>query len=76
MKNPYLAFVVSFLTESTLVAALSTFLAAESTLAAALSTFAESTLAASVLELLLHAAKAPIANTKNSFFIVNIFDVN
>jgi hypothetical protein len=77
MKNSYFLTLSTFLAAvSTLAAALSIFLAAVSTLAAALSTFAESVLAASVLEELLQAANAPRANTKNSFFIVNIFDVN
>src|SRR5262245_40183542 len=66
-----------FLGESTFLAAESTFLAAESTILAAVSTVlaAESTLVAvvsalaSVLELLLQAAKAPIASTKKNFFM-------
>jgi hypothetical protein len=66
-----------FLTESTFFAAVSTLAAAESTFLAAVSTLAaaESTLAAavsvlaSVLELLLQAAKAPIASTKKNFFM-------
>jgi hypothetical protein len=78
LKN-YLAFVVSFFIESTLAAALSTFFAEESTFIAELSTFtAEESVfaAASVLEELLQAANAPIANTKNNFFICDLFDVN
>jgi hypothetical protein len=67
---------------STFLAALSTFLAElsilaaeESILAAEESTFVES-LVASVLELLLHAAKAPIAKTKKNFFMLRLFVVN
>jgi len=79
MKKTYFFFVEStFLAElSILAAALSIFLAEESVaILAEESTFAaavaESVLA-SVLELLLQAAKAPIARTKKSFFIVIFF---
>jgi hypothetical protein len=76
MKNLYYFLTLStfFAVESTLAAALSIFLAEESTLAAELSTFtAEESAAFSVLEELLHAANAPMANTKNNFFICDLF---
>jgi hypothetical protein len=70
MKNAYFLTGVSFFTagESTLTAGESALTTGESTFTTGESTLGESTLL-SVLEELLHAAKAPIATTKKNFFI-------
>jgi siderophore synthetase component len=74
--NYFLAAVSIFLAAvSILAAAVSIFLAAVSAILAVESTLAESVFA-SVLEELLQAANAPMANTKNNFFICDLFDVN